>query len=88
MAQADAIKFINKIKTSNTLRTSLYGCDSPLDIDNLLKSLGYNFTYEESEDAYRNILLNARDTEEAWRTTEVFNMYRMLIGMTPLSFNH
>jgi hypothetical protein len=87
MALNDAVKFINKIKTSSTLRTSLYRCDGPQDMENLIKSLGYKFTYNESEDAYRKILLDSANHDDAYEINEVFNMYRMLLGMAPLDFN-
>ncbi len=87
MALNDAIKFINQLQIDKPLRMGLYECKNPEEMDSYLKNLGYKFTYEESEDAYRTILLKAADHDEAFMINEIFNMYRLLLGMAPLEFN-
>jgi hypothetical protein len=87
MALNDAVKFIDKIKENSNFRNTLYSCDSPTDLENHIKCLGYNFNYDESEDAYRKLLLACQSEDDAYTITEVFNMYRMLLGMHPLKLN-
>ncbi len=87
MALNDAIKFINQLKTDKPFRMGLYGCKDPQEMESYAMEKGFKFTYEESEDAYRTILLKAADHDEAYEINEIFNMYRMLLGMAPIEFN-
>jgi hypothetical protein len=84
MAINNAVKLINRIRDSRTLRASLYTCENPIDLENYVKSLGYSFTYSEFEDAYRKLLLSSHSHEDAFQITEICNMYLLLLGKAPL----
>ena len=84
MALNDAIKLLNTMKDKKSLRESMYLLDSPGDLDNFIKSLGYNFNFDEIDDAYRVLLLKCSDKNEAEEISEIYSIYRMLIGMAPV----
>lgn len=84
MALNDAVRLLKSIKEKKSFRESLYLFDSEVDMNNFIKSLGYNFSFDELDDAYRSLLLKCNDKEEADVLSEVYSMYRMLIGMTPV----
>jgi hypothetical protein len=84
MALNDAIKVLSEIKKNPAFRESLYLCDSADNLQVYIKSLGYNFTIDELEDSYRSLLLKCQYQEDADLLTEVYNMYRILIGMNPV----
>lgn len=84
MALSDAIRFISRIQTHSKFRESLYLCDGPDGMETHLKSLGYSFSYEEIEDAYRSMLVKCQSKDEAILLTEVYNLYRMLVGFHPV----
>ncbi len=84
MALNDAIKLLNRIKDNNAFRGSLYLCDSPNEVENHIRSLGYYFTHDELEDSYRSLLLKCQFEDEANLLTEVYTVFRMLMGMSPV----
>lgn len=84
MALNDAIRLLDAMKTKKTFRESLYLFDNAADMDNFIKGLGYNFSFNEIDDAYRVILLNCNDKNEAEEISEIYSAYRMLLGMAPV----
>lgn len=84
MALNDAIRLLKSMKNKKSFRESLYLFDSAADMDNFIKSLGYNFSFDEIDDAYRTMLLDCQDKNEAEEISEIYSTYRMLLGMAPV----
>ncbi|NJM17106.1 MAG: Nif11 family protein [Bacteroidales bacterium] len=80
----DAMKFLYKLKENSDTRKVLYTCNSHSEVEEKAREMGYVFTHQEIEDAYRSILLKCQNRDEAEVINDVFNSYLIVTGENPV----
>lgn len=79
----DAKMFLKDLAVSETLRDSLYDAASKNDISDILKTIPYEFSTDELDDAYRNLLINCRSETQAEQLKEIRQWWDFLILNAP-----
>lgn len=85
MSLNHAFKFMEALKSDKELRKMLYCCNTAEQLEQQVMDCGYHFSIHELEDVYRKKLLECQAQSEASELTELFNMYRFLLGLSPVS---
>ncbi|HEX2955828.1 MAG TPA: hypothetical protein VHO70_03315 [Chitinispirillaceae bacterium] len=79
---SDAKMFLKDLTVSEMLRDSLFEAASRNEISDLLKTIPYEFTNEELDNAYFNLLLNCRSEEQAETLKEIRQCWDFLTQNT------
>lgn len=74
----NALAFIDRVRRDPAFRKSGYVADSPESFIRWTASEGYPFSYAEIDDAFRSLLLKAKDEECAEEIKELKNWYTLL----------
>jgi hypothetical protein len=75
--------FLKELAVSDTLRDSLYEAASKNQISEILKAIPYEFSYDDFDNAYRNLLINCRSEAQAEQLKEIRQWWDFLIQNTP-----
>ncbi len=83
MSINDARRFLKTITTDNELRDKLNKTNSHSEIITILQCASYDFSGEEINDAYRNLLISCQSEEQANMVKELKLWWDTLWFMTP-----
>ncbi len=83
MPMSDAKMFLKDLTVSEMLRDSLYEAASRNEISDLLRTIPYEFTNDELDNAYRNLLINCRSEEQAETLKEIRLWWDFLVQNAP-----
>ena len=83
MPMTDAINFLHDVLTNDLLRDSLNKAPSHQEIITILRNFSYEFTRFEMDDAYRNLLLNCQNEEQAQLIKEIKQWWDLLLLWAP-----
>ena len=78
MSIHSALEFIDRIRQDSAFRKSGYTANSPAEFAHGIATAGFTFTHAEIDDAFRNLLLKAKDEECAAEIRELKNWYALL----------
>jgi predicted ribosomally synthesized peptide with nif11-like leader len=80
MAMHDARSFLERCRSDDGFRASLYAADRGAEFRTIANNAGFDFSDDEAEDALRAMKLRAEDEFEAAEIDELAQWYRLMAG--------
>ncbi|MBN1615968.1 MAG: Nif11-like leader peptide family natural product precursor [Spirochaetales bacterium] len=80
MAMGEAFRFIDRYRSDKAFRCGAYETATPEEFKEWIARGGFHFSDSEIDDAFRSLLLKAKDEEEAEEIRELGSWYWLMTG--------